>query len=65
MITFIIKPVPCQHIADYYRYQKIIHPSLGNNLLRMGYAQWAKGEVHNPETNNLYTVGPIIRIIHS
>lgn len=49
------KPVPCQHIADYYNQLWEAHHCIAWNLLRRGYTQWAIG---NPETlNNLYYGG--------
>lgn len=39
-----VKPVPCQHIADYYQFQWLQKPSLGHNLLRHGYRQWSEGK---------------------
>ncbi len=37
------KPVPCQHIADYYTSRWEAHKCIAWNLLRRGYTQWAEG----------------------
>lgn len=48
-----VKPVPCAHIAAYYQAAWERHKCIGNNLLRHGYAQQARGEIEVP-VNNLY-----------
>lgn len=48
-----VKPVPCQHIADYYDLQWHQHKCIAWNLLRKGYAQFAAGSI-DPGFNNLY-----------
>ena len=48
-----VKPVPCAHIAAYYQAAWERHKCIGNNLLRHGYAQQARGEIEVP-ANNLY-----------
>lgn len=48
-----MKPVPCQHIADYYEMRWWQSPSIGLNLLRQGYRDWACGGPTIP-FNNLY-----------
>lgn len=47
-------PVPCQHIADYYQHSWERQHCIGFNLLRHGYAQWARGGSFNRELNNLF-----------
>lgn len=47
------RPVPCQHIADYYDNRWAAQPCIAWNLLRRGYAQWAAGRVERG-VNNLY-----------
>lgn len=47
------KPVACEHIHAFYDAQHAERPNLGNNLLRIGYAQWARGQVDRP-INNLF-----------
>lgn len=49
--------VPCAHIADYYDQAQRRRKSIGNNLLRRGYREWATGAVRDPEINNLYGRG--------
>lgn len=49
-----VEPVPCQHIADYYAHRQSENPSLGNNLLRRGYQQFAMGKIEAYSVNNLY-----------
>lgn len=49
-----MKPVPCQHIADYYAFMWGRKPCIGYNFLRWGYFQWAAGQVRDPKVNNLY-----------
>jgi len=52
------KKVPCAHIADFYETQWLAGPSIGTNLLRIGYRQWAEGRaelsVNGIPANNLY-----------
>lgn len=55
-----VEPVPCQHIADYYAHRQAENPSLGNNLLRRGYQQFANGSIES-YFNNLFR--PIIRLV--
>lgn len=57
-----VDPVPCQHIADYYNHRQEENPSLGNNLLRRGYQQFASGRIESYSVNNLFR--PTIRISH-
>lgn len=47
---------PCLHIAAYYQHAWEQQMSIGSNLLRHGYAQWARGEVADPKINNLYSL---------
>lgn len=47
------RPIPCEHIHAFYDLRQSQHACLGNNLLRIGYAQWARGQVDRP-VNNLY-----------
>lgn len=51
-----LKPVPCQHIADFYQRQWEAHKCIGWNLLRRGYAAWASGTVtlKDATENNLF-----------
>ncbi len=48
-----VRPIHCQHIADYYDYLWSANHQLGTNLLRHGYGQQAKGRIEVP-VNNLY-----------
>ncbi|WP_234053707.1 MULTISPECIES: hypothetical protein [unclassified Xanthobacter] len=52
------RTVPCAHIADWYDASWQANPSIGANLLRHGYRQWAEGrptvEVAGVEANTLY-----------
>jgi len=48
-----VKPVPCQHIADYYSHKQSINPCIGYNLLRRGYLQWSNGTIEG-YFNNLF-----------
>jgi len=48
-----IDPVPCAHIADYYRVKWEARPCIAFNLLRYGYRQWARGAKLSPG-NNLF-----------
>lgn len=50
----VVEPVPCQHIADYYAHRQAENPSLGNNLLRRGYQQFAMGKIVDGIRLNLY-----------
>lgn len=47
------RPVPCQHIADYYTARWTDRPCIAWNLLRRGYGQWAAGRIERG-VNNLY-----------
>lgn len=47
------RPVPCQHIADYYQYKWEQHRCIAWNLLRRGYKQWASGLIERG-VNNLF-----------
>ena len=51
--------VPCAHIADHYDRLWQERPSIGSNLLRHGYRQWAEGRavlsVDGKAWNNLYS----------
>lgn len=51
--------VPCAHIADHYDRLWREKPSIGSNLLRHGYRQWAEGRavvsVDGKAWNNLYS----------
>ena len=47
------QPVPCQHIADFYAQKPTEQTSLGYNLLRKYYAQWAMGKIEG-YYNDLY-----------
>lgn len=51
-----IKPVPCQHIADYYRQLHTGHKCLAYSLLWRGYAQLAKGQIELPFNNLIEAV---------
>jgi len=46
-------PVPCQHIADWYKHLHSMQPSIGNKLLYHGYREWAEGLIGG-YFNNLY-----------
>jgi hypothetical protein len=48
-----VRPVPCQHIADYYTACWTANKQLGTNLLRRGYGQWAAGLIERG-CNNLF-----------
>lgn len=59
-----MRAVPCAHIADYYDQCQQQKPSIGNNMLRRGYREWANGQVpYGPiwqfclQPNNLYGIG--------
>lgn len=47
-----IRPVPCQHIADYYEQLWQGHKCIAWNFLRRGYRQWSQGLIE--QCNNLY-----------
>jgi hypothetical protein len=47
------RPVPCQHIADYYDRLWASHHCIAWNLLRRGYGQWAAGRIERG-ANNLF-----------
>lgn len=53
-MTATTSPVPCAHIAAYYQRRWEGHPCIAFNLLRHGYAEWARGGVKHPDMNNLY-----------
>jgi hypothetical protein len=48
-----VRPIPCQHIADYYQQRWEARNCIGWNLLRRGYGQWAYGRIERG-FNNLY-----------
>lgn len=47
------RPVPCQHIADFYARKQAEEPCLGYKLMHRNYAQWAIGKIEG-YYNNLY-----------
>lgn len=49
-----VSPAHCAHIADFYQLQWENRPCIGWNLLRHGYAQWAKSVV--VPHNNLFAL---------
>ena len=48
-----VKPVPCEHIADYYNMRWTEHRCLAWQLLRHGYRQWSAGYIVRG-VNNLF-----------
>ena len=51
-----VKPVPCEHIADYYHARWTEHKCLAWQLLRHGYRQWSAGRIERG-VNNLFEDG--------
>ena len=51
-----VKPVPCEHIADYYNMRWTEHKCLAWQLLRHGYRQWSAGCIERG-MNNLFEEG--------
>lgn len=49
----LVKSVPCEHIADFYRHKWKGHKCLAWSLLIRGYSQWASGLIEYGH-NNLY-----------
>lgn len=56
------RPVPCQHIADFYAHKQAEQPCLGYNLLRKGYAQWAMGKIEGYHNNLYYAIITLNRV---
>lgn len=48
-----ISPIPCQHIADYYRRRWEHQKCIAFKLLMLGYHQCSIGEIE-PGINNLF-----------
>lgn len=49
-----VQAVPCQHIADFYQRKWENHHCIAWQALRLGYREWASGNVSDPTINNLY-----------
>lgn len=58
------QPAQCQHIGDYYHHRWSACHTLGDNILRWGYWQWAEGRAvvtkAGKPANNLFWQQPII-----
>lgn len=48
-----IRPIPVSHIHEYYLQKQRQNPCIGNDLLRIGYAECAMGRITR-EYNNLF-----------